>query len=40
MEENRPNLLKTFVNPIFKENPILVMLLGLCPVLVVTDTFD
>lgn len=36
----KPSLLKTFLNPIFKENPILVMLLGLCPVLIVTDTFD
>lgn len=38
--ENKSSLLKTFINPIFKENPILVMLLGLCPVLVVTSTFD
>lgn len=33
-------LIKTFKNPIFKENPIFIMLLGLCPVLIVTDTFD
>lgn len=38
--EEKVSLLKTFTNPIFKENPILVMLLGLCPVLIVTDTFD
>ena len=38
--EEKQSLLKIFTNPIFKENPILIMLLGLCPVLVVTDTFD
>lgn len=38
--DSKPSLLKTFLNPIFKENPILIMLLGLCPVLVVTSTFD
>ena len=38
--EKKNNLLSTFINPLFRENPILVSLLGLCPVLVVTDTFD
>ena len=38
--EKKQSLLKSFTNPIFKENPILVSLLGLCPVLIVTDTFD
>ena len=38
--EEKQNLLSVFLNPIFKDNPILVMLLGLCPVLIVTDTFD
>lgn len=38
--EKKQSLLKSFINPIFKENPILVSLLGLCPVLIVTDTFD
>ncbi len=38
--EEKQSLWQTFVNPIFKENPILIMLLGLCPVLIVTDTFD
>ncbi len=38
--EEKQSLLSTFLNPIFKENPVLVTLLGLCPVLIVTDTFD
>lgn len=38
--EEKQSLWKVFTNPIIKENPILIMLLGLCPVLVVTDTFD
>ena len=38
--EEKQSLLKTFLNPIFKDNPVLVMLLGLCPVLIVTDTLD
>lgn len=38
--EKKNSLLSTFINPLFRENPILVSLLGLCPVLVVTDTFD
>lgn len=38
--EEKPSLLKTFLNPLIKENAIFVMLLGLCPVLLVTDTFD
>jgi len=38
--EQKPSLLKTFLNPLLKENAIFVMLLGLCPVLIVTDTFD
>ena len=38
--EEKQSLWKVFTNPIIKENPSLIMLLGLCPVLVVTDTFD
>lgn len=38
--EEKTSLLKTFINPLIKENAIFVMLLGLCPVLLVTDTFD
>ncbi len=40
MKETKTSLRQAFTNPIFKENPILVTLLGLCPVLIVTDTFD
>ena len=31
---------KIFLNPLLKENPILVLILGLCPVLGVSETID
>ncbi|MBE0700266.1 MAG: electron transport complex subunit RsxE [Acholeplasmataceae bacterium] len=38
--EKEPSVMEIFTKGIFKENGIFVMVLGLCPALAVTDTFE
>lgn len=35
---NKPSIIKNFTKGLWRENPVLVMLLGLCPTLAVTNT--